>query len=139
MTETPPFRPVLRTQSDVEQMWRRLMSPLGFSSASLWMVVIEGERPVPHILEIVELGEPPDSGEIDSFAGMLAPLADPDTRFALLRSRPGGGRPDATDQAWARALYEAGRRAGARLEMIHLAHDHDVLPLTADDLMAESA
>jgi hypothetical protein len=135
MTQTPPFRPVLRTQSDVEEMWRRLMTPLGFSSASLWMVVIEGERPVPHILEIVELGEPPDSADIDSFAGLLRPLAEPGTRFALLRSRPGGGGPDATDRAWALALYEAGRRAGARLEMIHLAHDHDVLPLTADDLM----
>jgi hypothetical protein len=139
MTETPPFRPVLRTQSDVEEMWRRLMAPLGFSSASLWMIVVEGERPVPRILEVVDLGEPPDSEQIDSFAGMLAPLAGPETRIALLRSRPGSGRPDAADRAWARALYEAGRRAGARLEMIHLAHDHDVLPLTADDLMAEPA
>jgi hypothetical protein len=139
MTERSPFRPVLRTQSDVEGMWRRLMTPLGFSSASLWMVVIDGERPVPRILEVVELGEPPDADETESFARVLETLAGPDTRIALLRSRPGGGRPDATDRAWARALYEAGRRAGARLEMIHLAHDHDVLPLTADDLMAEPA
>lgn len=139
MTETPPYRPVLRTQSDVEKMWRTLMAPLGFSSASLWMVTIEGERPVPRILEVVDLGEPPDADLVEAFARMLAPLAEPDTRVALLRSRPGGGRPDATDRAWARALYEAGRRSGACLEMIHLAHDHDVLPLTADDLMAEPA
>jgi hypothetical protein len=138
MTEKPSL-PTLRTQSDVEAMWRRLMTPLGFGSPSLWMVVIEGDRPVPKILEIVELGEPPDSDEVESFAKLLAGLADLGTRFALLRSRPGGGRPNADDRAWASALYEAGRRAGARLEVIHLAHDHDVLPLTADDLMADSA
>jgi hypothetical protein len=138
MTEKPSL-PTLHTQSDVEAMWRRLMSPLGFGSPSLWMVVIEGDRPVPKILEIVELGEPPDSDEVESFAQLLEGLADPDTRFALLRSRPGGGRPNADDRAWASSLYEAGRRAGARLEVIHLAHDHDVLPLTADDLMADSA
>ena len=139
MTEPTPYRPLLRTQSDVEEMWRRLMAPLGFSSASLWMVVVEGERPVPRILEVVDLGEPPDSDEVDAFAAVLASLAGPGTRLALLRSRPGGGRPDPTDLAWARALYEAGRRAGACLEMVHLAHDHDVLPITADDLMAEPA
>lgn len=138
MTENPSL-PTLHTQTDVEQMWRRLMTPLGFAAASLWMVVIEGERPVPSILEIVELGEPPDDEDVAAFAKLLEHLAEPDTRFALLRSRPGGGRPDADDRAWARALHEAGRRAGARLEVIHLAHDHDVLPLTADDLMAESA
>jgi hypothetical protein len=138
MSETP-FSPVLRTQADVEAMWRRLMTPLGFTRESLWMVVVEGERPVPRILEIVELGEPPDDDEIDSYAGVLAPLAGPDTRFALLRSRPGGGRPDATDRAWARALYDAGRRAGAQLEVVHLAHDHDVCPLPLDDLLAEPA
>jgi hypothetical protein len=138
MSDTP-FRPLLHTQADVEAMWRRLMSPLGFGSESLWMIVIEGERPVPKILEIVQLGEPPDDDEIDTYAGVLAPLADPDTRFALLRTRPGGGRPDANDRAWARALYDAGRRAGAHLEVIHLAHDHDVLPLAMDDLLAEPA
>jgi hypothetical protein len=138
MTDKPSL-PTLRTQSDVETMWRRLMTPLGFGSPSLWMVVIEGDRPVPKILEIVELGEPPDSEEVESFAKLLAGLADPGTRFALLRSRPGGGRPNADDRAWASSLYEAGRLAGARLEVIHLAHDHDVLPLTADDLMADSA
>jgi Asp-tRNA(Asn)/Glu-tRNA(Gln) amidotransferase A subunit family amidase len=82
---------------------------------------------------------PPEDDEIDAYAGVLAPLAVGGTRFALLRTRPGGGRPDANDRAWARALYDAGRRAGAHLEVIHLAHDHDVLPLAMDDLLAEPA
>jgi len=63
----------------------------------------------------------------------------PGSRFAFLRSRPGGGRPNAEDRAWARALYEAGRRAGAALEVVHLANDHDVCPLPMDDLLAEPA
>ena len=45
-----------------------------------------------------------------------------------------------SDRAWARALYDAGRLAsGARLEVIHLAHDHDVYPLPLDDVLAEPA
>jgi hypothetical protein len=134
-----PFRPVLRTQSDVEQMWRRLMKPLGFSGCSLWMVVIERDRPVPQIMEIVEMPLAPEDGDAEAIAGVLAHLADVDSRFAFLRSRPGGGRPDVSDRAWARALYDAGRAAGARLEVIHLAHDHDIYPLAVDDLLAEPA
>jgi len=115
------------------------MSPLGFSSCSLWVVVIAGDRPVPQILEMVELGDPPVDHEIDDYARFLERLTASGSRFAFLRSRPGGGRPSAEDRRWARALYLAGRRAGAALEVVHLAHDHDVLPLPLDDLLAEPA
>jgi hypothetical protein len=138
MNDTP-LRPLLRTQSDVEQMWRRLMRPLGFSGCSLWMVVIEGDRPVPRIMEIAELPLAPEEGDAEAISGVLARLAEDGTRFAFLRSRPGRGRPDATDRAWARALYDAGRTAGARLEVVHLAHDDDIYPLAVDDLLAEPA
>jgi hypothetical protein len=138
MTESP-FLPLLHTQADVEQMWRRLMTPLGFANASLWLVVIEGERPVPQVMEFAEMPAAPEDGDADALAVVLEGLADDDTRFAFLRSRPGGGRPSASDRAWATTLYDAGRRAGARLEIVHLAHDHDLYPLTADDLMADSA
>jgi hypothetical protein len=134
-----PFRPVLRTQSDVEQMWRRLMKPLGFSGCSLWMVVIEDDRPVPQIMEIVEMPLAPEDGDAEAIAGVLTHLADDGSRFAFLRSRPGDGRPDASDRAWARALYDAGRAAGARLDVVHLAHDRDIYPLAVDDLLAEPA
>jgi hypothetical protein len=134
-----PFRPELRTQADVERMWRRLMEPLGFGSFSLWMVVIEGDRPMPQVMEFAEMPVAPEEGDAESLGVFLEGLAAPDTRFAFLRSRPGGGRPDADDRAWAHALYAAGRRAGARLEVVHLAHDHDVVPMTVDDLMAEPA
>jgi hypothetical protein len=134
-----PFRPVLRTQADVERMWRQLIKPLGFSGCSLWMVVIEGDRPVPQIMEIAEMPLAPEEGDAEAIAGVLAHLADDGSRFAFLRSRPGGGRPDASDRAWARVLYDAGRTAGARLEVVHLAHDDDIYPLAVDDLLAEPA
>ena len=72
-----------------------VMSPLGFSSYSLWMVVIEDDRPVPQIMEIVEAAEAPGEEDAVAFARVLEHLAEPGLRFAFLRSRPGGGRPDA--------------------------------------------
>ncbi|HEX3223655.1 MAG TPA: hypothetical protein VHR35_13895 [Nocardioides sp.] len=138
MTETP-FRPVLHTQADVEQMWRRLMTPLGFTGSSLWTVVVEDDRPLPRVMEVAELPMAPEAGEAEALAGVLERLADEGTRFAFLRSRPGGGRPDESDRAWARTLYDAGRRAGARLEVVHLAHDHDIYPLALDDLLDATA
>jgi hypothetical protein len=135
MTEEP-FRPVVRTQMDLERMWLRLMSPLGFGGHTLWMVVIQDDRPVPQVMEIVEAGEPPKVEDVVSFAGLLERLAMPGLRFAFLRSRPGSGRPDPVDRAWARALHDAGRRAGAVVDVVHLAHDDDVLPIVLDDLLA---
>jgi hypothetical protein len=134
-----PFRPLIRTQSDLEQLWRRLMSPLGFSGHTLWMVVIQGDRSVPQIMEIVDASDTPEEDDVTAFARVLEHLASPDTRFAFLRSRPGGGRPDELDRAWARALHGAGRQSGAAVDVVHLAHDHDVLPIVLDDLLAEPA
>ena len=138
MADTP-FRPVIRTQADLEQMWRRLMSPLGFARHTIWMVVVQDDRPIPQVMEIVETPDAPEADDVVAFAGVLELLARPDTRFAFLRSRPGGGGPDATDRAWARSLHDAGRQAGARIDVVHLAHDHDVLPIALDDLLAEPA
>jgi hypothetical protein len=138
MTEEP-FRPLIRTQLDLERMWRRLMSPLGFRGHTLWMVVVQDDRPVPQVMEIVEAGHPPQAADVESFAGLLERLAMPGLRFAFLRSRPGRGGPDADDRAWARALHDAGRRSGAVVDVIHLAHDDDVLPIALDDLLAAPA
>lgn len=134
-----PFRPVLRTQADVEQMWRGLMGPLGFSGFSLWMVVIEDDRAIPKVMEFAEMPESPEDDDAEALAVIMGHLAAPGTRLAVLRSRPGAGRPSPGDRAWALALYEAGRRSGARLDVIHLAHDHDIYPIAVDDLLAEPA
>ena len=66
-------------------------------------------------------------------------MATPQISCAFLRTRPGAGQPDVRDRAWAQTLYDAGRLAEVRLAVIHLAHDHDVLPIAIDDLLVESA
>ena len=140
MTEEP-FRPLIRTQSDLERLWRRLMSPLGFSSYALWMIVIEDDRPVPQIMEIAD--ECDDlAGEEDAvaLARMLEHVAGlgPAVRVPALPASAVAS-PDARDLAWARTLHEAGRRSGAAVDVVHLAHDHDVLPIAVDDLLAKPA
>jgi len=37
---------------------------------------------------------PPEADDVDAFARVLEQLVGPGTRFAFLRSRPRGGRPD---------------------------------------------
>jgi hypothetical protein len=132
-----PLRPVIRTQADLEQLWRRLMSPLGFGSCSVWLVVVDGERPTSHVVEFARTPSHPEDGSAEVLARALENLAGPNISFAFLRSRPGGGRPDADDLAWAHTLYDVGRRTGVPLHTVHLAHNHDVLPVAVDDLIAQ--
>lgn len=138
MAQTP-LHPVIRTQADLERLWRRLMSPLGFTSCSVWLVVVDGEQPAPHIREFAQTPARPEEGTAEVLAVALEQFAGTHISFAFLRTRPGGGRPTADDLAWAQTLYDVGRRTGVRLQTVHLAHDHDVLPLAVDDLLAEPA
>lgn len=134
-----PLRPLVRTQSDLEAMWKELMSPHrdggGFIGHSLWLVVIDADdRPCPQITEITDAVEPPDEEMIASFATFLQHLADDDLRIAFLRSRPGHGGLTADDRAWARALYDTGRVAGVPLEVVHRACDHDLVAVPMDEV-----
>src|SRR3954462_12828751 len=97
-----PFRPVVRSQSDLETVWKELMGPWGFGGYSVWMLVIDADdRPFPQITEITEALEPPDDQGTESLAVVLRELAEPGRRFAFLRSRPGPGGVTADDRAWA--------------------------------------
>jgi hypothetical protein len=134
MTES--YRPTVRTQADLEQVWRHLMEPLGFGGRSVWMMRVASDGcAVPHLLEITEADDAPTPAESGSFAGLLRDLnaADPGGSFAFLRSRPGRGIDD-TDRGWAGFLYDAGRAAGVRLEVVHLATDVDLVPLPLDEV-----
>ena len=113
------------------------MGPWGFGGHSLWLLVIDAEdRPFPQITEITEAEEPPDDEMVSSLATFVSGLAESDDgrRFAFLRSRPGHGGLTADDRAWARALYDAGRRAGVPLEVVHRACDHDLVAVPMDEL-----
>ncbi len=130
-----PYRPTVRTQADLEQVWRDLMHPLGFAGASIWMLRLEPDgRAVPRLLEIAEAELAPD--EPEAFAALLEDLdsADPGGSYAFLRSRPGGSGVTDDDRAWAGFLHTAGRLGGVRLEVVHLATDTDVVPLPLDEI-----
>ena len=137
---TTSYRPVVRSQSDLEAVWKQLMGrqtgDRGFDGHSLWLLVIDADgRPFPQITEITEAVEPPDDEMVASLATFLDGLAADGRRFAFLRSRPGHGGLTADDRAWARSLYAAGRRAGVPLEVVHRACDHDLVAVPMDDAL----
>lgn len=142
MTDTTPFRPTIRTQSDLHRAWQRLMSPLGFSGHSIWLMVIApDDRPLPQLMEITE-AELPDGVTPEDFARLLRHLREsvPETvRFAFLRARPGAAGVTAEDRTWAGFLYDAARLAGTPVEVVHRACDHDLVPVPYDDLLDEPA
>jgi len=136
---TTPFRPTVRSQADLEAVWKHLMGPQtrdrGFNGYSLWLLVIEDDHPFPQITEITEAVEPPDEEMVASVATFLSGLAGEGRRFAFLRSRPGHGGLTADDRTWARSLYAAGRQAGVPLEVVHRACDHDLVAVPMDEVM----
>ena len=142
MTEhNQPFRPLIRTQADLEHAWRHLMQPLGFGDHSIWMMLINGDRPIPQLSEIAGAVTPPEAEEVDGLAELMRRLradVSPTVRFAFLRSRPGSGGPNPNDLGWAQALYDAARLARVPIEVVHLANDRDLVPIPMDDLPAAS-
>ena len=131
--------PPVRSQRDLELLWRRLLHPLGFTGASLWLMFIEADdRPVPRLTEIQDADDVPEREDLLGFGQMLATLvteAVPGGRVAFLRSRPGTGGIDDLDRAWAEALYAAARSAGVPCEVVHVATDSDVHPVPLDELV----
>ena len=104
------------------------------------MLVIDADdRPFPQITEITQAVEPPDDQMVSSLATFLHGLAERGPRFAFLRSRPGPGGLTADDRAWARSLYDAARRAGVPLEVVHRACDPDLVAVPMDEVACSAA
>ncbi len=137
------FRPRIRSQAGLEQLWRVLLEPLGFAGHSVWLMAIDRTgRPVPELLEVADVGRAPGPRSTPLLAAFVrdqvARLA-PGGRAALLRSRPGGGRAGPDDLAWASVLHAACAAAGVPAEVVHLATDEDVRPVPLDALLAPPA
>ena len=129
------FEPVLTTQTQMEDAWRELMGPWSFSGHSVWMMLVVDDRPLPHLTEIAEAENPPDTSEADGLADLLLMLDNevaPGARVAFLRSRPGKDVVTDSDRAWARSLYASARRAGVPCEVVHLATRGAIRPIPAD-------
>ena len=137
------FRPTIRTQQDLEDAWRYLMSPLGFSGASIWFMLIDADgQPFPHLTQVDEADDPPTPAELAGLADVVSELRDeftPGGRVAFLRSRPGGPAVSSADRAFARTLYEVGRVSDVPVEVVHLACDVDIVALPMDDVLPDSA
>jgi hypothetical protein len=140
MTKPQRHRPVVRTQQDLETMWRTLMEPLGFASHSVWMSLIGADdRPTPLLAEVQDDGSLIGEIERAGLADLLRQLRDdldPGGRWAFLRSRPGRGGTTDQDREWARMLYDAGHAADVPVEVVHLATDTHLVPIPLDELQA---
>ena len=129
------FDPVLTTQSELADAWRELMGPWSYGGHSVWMMLVVGDRPLPHLTEIAEAEDPPDDSHADGLAEILLGLdreVAPGMRVAFLRSRPGKDIVTDTDRAWATSLYASARRAGVPCEVVHLATRGAIRPIPAD-------
>lgn len=143
----PPLRhiddlPPVHTENDLRQLWRSLMSPLGFSETTLWWLLFdEAGRCAPVLPQITDLPELPTPRELDGLARVLAQLvgdpAGPGTpcEVAFLRSRPGRGPLTAADRAWAGGLARAMQRHGVRCRPVYVATDEHLTVVAPDDLL----
>ena len=134
----------INNQADLEQVWRTLMEPLGFTRSSLWIVFLHPDGR-PH-KTLIEVPTPdgmvaPDPTAPELLALLQAWTSDqvPDGRVAFLRSRPGHGGLDRSDRLWAAALYAAARLASVPCEVVHAANDDRLLPVPLDEIDSLSA
>jgi hypothetical protein len=140
--DTEDFDRPVRTQADLEQLWRTLMEPLGFSDGALWVLAIDGDDlPTRMLMEIRDEGVEPTPEEITSFGAFLAHLS-PDVpagaRWAFLRCRPGRGGASGRDREQMAALVAGCRAAGVPTDVVHLATDDTLMPLPYDELAASA-
>ncbi|CAN5372289.1 hypothetical protein BH11ACT8_BH11ACT8_15870 [soil metagenome] len=133
---------IIRTQADLEEVWRLLMEPLGFDEGSLWLMALDADgRPTRQMLEIQDDGPPPRPDDVVSFGEMLRLIGEdaaPGVRWAMLRSRPGSGAITAADRGLIGALLASCRAAGVPTEVAHLASDEDLVPVPYDELAASA-
>lgn len=133
----------IRTQAHLEQHWRLLMGPLGFSRPQLWFnVLAPGGEPTGFLAHLEDLPAEPDVQLLDRVMEINRQLLDNhavDGSLALLLARPGPDRRTASDVTWAAALTEAATSHGIPLRPVYLATDTDIRIISPDDLLAASA
>jgi hypothetical protein len=130
---------LINNQADLEQVWRGLMEPLGFSRTSLWIVFLHPDGR-PH-KTLIEVPAPDQMVAPDPTAPELLDLLEewtthrvPGGRVAFLRTRPGRGGLDQSDRLWAAALYDAAQVAGVPCEVVHAANDDRMVPVPLDEI-----
>jgi len=128
------YRPTVHTQADLLEVWQTLVRPLGFSGASIWLLLLDGSGAVcPGLTEIADADDPPTPEQCDGLVDLLRHF--PGLHPAFLRTRPGPSIVGRADRAWAASLYAACRRAGVPAEVVHLGTDESILALPLDELV----
>lgn len=130
---------LINNQADLEQVWRGLMEPLGFSRTSLWIVFLHPDgRPHKTLIEVPapdRMAAPdPTAPELLDLLGEWTTERVPGGRVAFLRTRPGRGGLDQSDRLWAAALYAAAQVAGVPCEVVHAANDDRLVPVPLDEI-----
>lgn len=129
---------LIRTQADLEGVWRHLMEPLGFAAGATWLMAVgPDDRPTRHLIEIQDAGPPPEPEQVENLGEILRLVgedAEPGTRWAILRVRPGRGATTAADRALVAAMLASCRAAGVPTEVSHLATDDTLVALPYDEL-----
>lgn len=126
----------ITTQTELYEMWRTLMGPLGFGGRSLWLVFIARDGvPIRKITKVEDLTEIPDPELALRLMSVCADVAgDSGERLAVLHSRPGHGPLSEHDRAWARVLLDAANAADVSLLPLHRANDENLVVVAPDDL-----
>lgn len=123
----PQDLPVVRSQADLERLWRLLMEPLGFAAPQIWILFLRDGH-CEHSAKLEELPRRPDADDLARLTRLLASLAEEaDVAPVFLYARPGAGREDG-DLAWVRTL------APHTPWPVHLAHDSELRVVAADEL-----
>ncbi len=135
----PDKMPAIHTQRDLEEHWRSMMGPPGFSDRQLWAGFIDLDRMMtPLLLQINELPQHPDSESLDGLMLVAQQTLDeqlPGGGLAVLLCRPGAAQMSGSDRAWARELTVAARRNGIPMEPVHLVNDENLRVFAPDDLL----
>ncbi len=139
----PSEMPPIRTQADLEQHWRLVMEPLGFSRPQLWINVLgPGGQPTRFLNQLDDLSADPDLQLLDRIMQINRQILDShavDGSLALLLARPGPDRHTASDVEWATALTAIADSYDLPLRPIYLATNTDIRIISPDDLLASTA
>jgi hypothetical protein len=134
---SPADFPPIRSQADLEHLWRTLVGPSAFARRSVWFTILDAEqRSTPALVQIDELPQAPGDRGLDNLVEVCEHLIEPGGSVAFLLTRPGRGGMTADDRAWARALTAAVRRAGLPAWPVHRANRDELVVCSPDDLAA---
>jgi hypothetical protein len=135
MTLTPPSETIVRSDTELFALWRRLMGSGGFGIRTVWLLFFDADGRAQHVIvpiEGVPLGV--DQRLVDAIGVIITDLIDRDgvASVALLLSRPGQSQLTDDDRCWARALTAISARWP-----VHLATTDRIQVFAWDDMLPD--